>query len=136
MAEIFVSYAREDEARARDVAEALRAHGYVAWRDDELPVHRAYAEVIEERLNSADAVVVLWSAEARKSEWVRAEADTARNRGRLIQASLDGTIPPIPFNQVQCADLNGPGDPAQAAGWSKLVGSVHALAGSPAPEES
>jgi adenylate cyclase len=135
MAEIFVSYARENEAQAKDVAEALRAQGYVAWRDDELPAHRVYAEVIEERLNSADAVVVLWSEDAKKSEWVRAEADTARNRGKLIQASLDGTIPPIPFNQVQCADLNGSGGPANAAGWSKLVGSVLALAGSPAAAE-
>jgi adenylate cyclase len=62
MAEIFVSYARHDEPKARKVAEALRAHGYSAWRDEELPPHRPYAEVIEERLNSADAVVVLWSA--------------------------------------------------------------------------
>jgi adenylate cyclase len=135
MAEIFVSYAREDEARAREVAEALRAQGYVAWRDDELPAHRAYAEVIEERLNSADAVIVLWSAEAKKSQWVRAEADTARNLGTLVQATLDGASPPIPFNQIQCADLNGGGAVDAASGWAKLVGSVQTLAGAPAPAE-
>jgi adenylate cyclase len=129
MADVFVSYAREDEARARQVAETLRAQGYRAWRDDELPAHRTYAEVIEERLNAAEAVVVLWSADARKSQWVRAEADTARNRGTLIQASLDGTMPPIPFNQIQCADLNGGDSPADTPGWSRLVGSVEALAG-------
>ena len=130
MSEVFVSYARQDEQQAKMVAEALRAHGYRAWRDDELPAHRTYAEVIEERLNSASAVVVLWSEEARKSQWVRAEADTARNRGTLIQASLDGTIPPIPFNQIQCADLGGTDKPADAPGWLKLLSSVRALAGS------
>src|SRR5690348_11929204 len=114
MAELFVSYAREDEAQARQVAEALAAEGYHAWRDDELPAHRAYAEVIEERLRAADAVVVLWSQAAVKSQWVRAEADTARNRGVLIQASLDGTIPPIPFNQIQCAELRWSEKPADA----------------------
>ena len=57
MADVFVSYAREDEPQAKMVAEALRAHGYRAWRDDELPAHQAYADVIEERLNAADAVV-------------------------------------------------------------------------------
>ncbi|HEX5238003.1 MAG TPA: toll/interleukin-1 receptor domain-containing protein, partial [Sphingomicrobium sp.] len=62
MAEIFISYARQDEAQAKKVADALRAEGHEVWRDDELPPHRAYAEVIEERLESADAVVVLWSA--------------------------------------------------------------------------
>ncbi len=84
MAEIFVSYARKDEAQAKKIAEALCAQGHRAWRDDELPPHRAYAEVIEERLNSADAVIVLWSEDAKKSQWVRAEADDARNRGTLI----------------------------------------------------
>ncbi|HEU4697034.1 MAG TPA: TIR domain-containing protein [Sphingomicrobium sp.] len=133
MADVFVSYARQDEPQAVRVADALRAAGYQVWRDDELPAHRAYAEVIEERLNAAKAVLVLWSAEAAKSQWVRAEADTARTRGTLIQASLDGTIPPIPFNQIQCADLKASDGPAGAPGWPKLVASVRALAGSAAP---
>jgi hypothetical protein len=105
MSDVFVSYAREDEPQARSVAEALRTHGYHVWRDEDLPAHRPYAEVIEERLNSARAVVVLWSTEAIKSHWVRAEADTARALGTLVQVSLDGTIPKMPFNQIQCADL-------------------------------
>ena len=50
MSDIFVSYARSSETRARQLAEALRALGYGVWRDDELPAHRSYAEVIEERL--------------------------------------------------------------------------------------
>ena len=91
------------------------------WRDDELPAHRAYAEVIEERINGAGAVVVLWSAEAAKSHWVRAEADTARGAQTLIQASLDGTIPPMPFNQIQCADLKGVGRPADVAGLAQAA---------------
>lgn len=85
MTEIFISYARPDEPRANRVAEALRSAGYRVWRDDELPAHRAYAQVIEERLKSAKAVVVLWSADAAKSEWVRAEADSARHLRTLVQ---------------------------------------------------
>lgn len=128
MAEIFISYARSDEPRAERVAEALRAQGYRVWRDDELPAHRAYVEVIEERLKSANAVVVLWSADAAKSEWVRAEADTARHLGTLIQATLDGGIPPLPFNQIQCADLKDWDGQGDTSGWRKLVASVQALA--------
>src|SRR5919106_2653845 len=100
VAAVFVSYARADEPQAELVAEALRALGYEVWRDDELPAHRAYADVIEERLKSAKAVVVLWSAEAAKSQWVRAEADAARSAGTLVQASIDGSVPPMPFNQI------------------------------------
>ena len=128
MAEIFISYARSEEPRAVRVAEVLRSAGYRVWRDDELPAHRAYVEVIEERLKSANAVVVLWSAESAKSEWLRAEADTARHLGTLIQATIDGGIPPLPFNQIQCADLNGWDGDTDAPGWRKLLASVQALA--------
>jgi len=62
MGDIFVSYGRSTESQAHQVAEALRASGYNVWRDDELPAHRSYGDVIEERLRSAKAVVVVWCA--------------------------------------------------------------------------
>ena len=128
MAHVFVSYARSDEVLAADIADGLRDAGFEVWRDDELPAHRSYAEVIEERIKGASAVVVLWSAEACKSQWVRAEADTARSALTLVQATLDGIIPPLPFNQIQCADLKGWDGQRTAPGWRKLVASVTQLA--------
>jgi len=131
MSDIFVSYARPSERHARQIGETLRAVGYTVWRDDELPAHRAYSEVIEERIKSAKAVVVLWSVEAAKSQWVRAEADAAREAGTLVQATLDGSLPPMPFNQIQCADLlNWAGD-TTSQGWRKLESSVALLVGGP-----
>ena len=59
MTDVFISYARSTEPEARQVAEALQSLGYGVWRDDELPAHRAYAEVIEEQLKAAKAVVVI-----------------------------------------------------------------------------
>jgi adenylate cyclase len=124
MSHVFISYARPDEASAVRVADALRRQGYEVWRDDELPAHKAYTEVIEERLKSAKAVLVLWSVEAAKSEWVRAEADVARNAGTLIQATLDASMPPLPFNQIHCVSIGEwDGDPT-APGWSKLCASA------------
>jgi adenylate cyclase len=137
MSDVFVSYARPDEPQAKRVAGALRSLGYEVWRDDELPAHRAYSEVIEERLKLAKAVVVLWSAEAARSQWVRAEADAARSAGTLVQALLDGTIPPMPFNQIQCADLQDWNGSAETHGWRKLAASVAALAGArPMPKRT
>src|SRR6478735_4161211 len=130
MSHVFISYARSDEDLAREIADGLREAGYEVWRDDELPAHRAYAEVIEERIKGAAAVVVLWSAEAAKSQWVRAEADTARGALTLVQASVDGSIPPMPFNQIQCADLKAWDGQRSASGWRKLAASVAELAGS------
>src|SRR6185312_11253022 len=42
---------------------------------------------------------------------------------------LDGTVPPMPFNQIQCADLKGCDGDRSAAGWRKLAASVVELAG-------
>ena len=71
MSDVFISYARSSEREATRIAETLQALGYAVWRDDQLPAHRSYSEVIEERLDAAKAVVVIWSAEAVKSEWVQ-----------------------------------------------------------------
>ena len=52
MAVIFISYASATAVRAQQVVEALRGLGYTVWRDDELPAHRTYSDVIEERLSA------------------------------------------------------------------------------------
>ena len=129
MSDIFISYARSTAAKAQQVADALRALGYGVWRDDELPAHRAYADVIRERLQAAKAVVVIWSSEAANSEWVRSEAERARSDHKLVQLTVDGAELPMPFDQIQCADLNGWTGEADAPGWRKVVASIADLTG-------
>jgi adenylate cyclase len=130
MTDIFISYARSTAAQAQQVAEALRALGYGVWRDDELPAHRSYAEVIAERLEAAKAVVVVWSAEAAGSEWVQSEADRARIGHKLVQLRVDDARLPMPFDRIQCADLTGWTGEVDAPGWRKVVGSIADLAAS------
>jgi adenylate cyclase len=127
MADVFISYARSTAAQAEQVADALRALGRRVWRDDEIPAHRAYADVIEERLSSAKAVVVIWSAGAAKSEWVRSEAERARADRKLVQLTVDNARLPMPFDQIECADLKDWSGGADTAGWRKVVGSIAAL---------
>ncbi len=129
MSDIFISYARSTEAQAHQIAEALRGLGYSVWRDDELPAHRAYAEVIEERLHAAKAVLVIWSAEAVKSEWVQSEADHARADRKLVQLNIDGARLPMPFDRIQCANLSGWSGDLDATGWRKVVASIGELLG-------
>jgi adenylate cyclase len=129
MSDVFISYARSTEKQARQVAEALRTLGYGVWRDDELPAHRSYTEVIEERLQAAKAVVVIWSAEAVTSEWVQSEADTARKDRKLVQLTVDGSRLPRPFDRVQCADLIGWTGDLDAPGWKTIAASIAELAG-------
>jgi adenylate cyclase len=129
MSDVFISYARSTATEAHAVAEALRTLGYDVWRDDELPAHRAFAEVIEERLQAAKAVVVIWSAEAVKSDWVQSEADTARTDHKLVQLTVDGSKLPRPFDRIQCADLIGWTGDLEAHDWKKIVASVAELIG-------
>jgi adenylate cyclase len=129
MSDVFISYARSTADQAQAIAEALRGLGYGVWRDDELPAHRSYAEVIEERLQAAKAVVVIWSAEAVKSEWVQSEADTARTDRKLVQLTVDGSPLPRPFDRIQCADMTGWAGEVDAPGWRKVIASVADLVG-------
>jgi adenylate cyclase len=84
MSDIFISCARSTTgAQARAMADALRALGYDVWFDEALPAHRDFGDVIAERLRAAKAVVVIWSDEAVKSQWVRSEANRPREAGKL-----------------------------------------------------
>jgi TolB-like protein len=133
MADVFISYARATEAEAVAMTEALRAAGISVWRDDSLPAHRPYADVIEEHLRAAKAVLVLWSAEATKSQWVRAEADLARHLGTLVQLNLDGAHLPLPFNQIPAVNLIGWRGNTAAPAWQEVLDAIAALRGGPAP---
>jgi TolB-like protein len=134
MAEVFISYARSTAETAQAMARALRESGYSVWIDDDLPAHRDFPTVIEENLRAAKAVVVIWSAEARRSRWVPAEADVAHGLGTLVQVSLDGAEPPLPFNRMQCVNLPDWRGEVEAPGWRKILEGVGALVGRSALE--
>lgn len=131
MSDVFISYSRENQEVVRRLAEAVKRLGYDVWWDDQLPPHLAYGDVIAQKVGGAKAAIVVWSANAAESEWVRAEADMARNQKKLIQTSIDGRDPPMPFNQlhyVSLADWDGGDD---HPGWSKVKESLVALCGPP-----
>lgn len=98
---LFLSYAHDDEARARRLATVLQQAGYDVWWDDMIEGGTAYAKSINAALEAADVVIVLWSATSVDSDWVRDEAALGRDRQRLVPLSLDGTRPPLGFRQYQ-----------------------------------
>src|SRR5689334_5062521 len=129
LADVFISYARADFAAAERVARELGKAGVSVWYDRELPAHRAYSDVIATELEAARAVVVLWSAESTASEWVRSEANRAREQHKLVQARLDDTRVPMPFDQIQCADLRAWRRGRSDSGWVQVSKSIDALLG-------
>ncbi len=107
MAQVFLSYDREDAAKARAVAQALERAGHFVWWDLHIKGGAEYGKVIEEALWRADAVVVLWSERSVESPWVRDEAAAGRDRGRLVPVQLDQAPPPMGFRQYQTIGMSG-----------------------------
>ena len=98
---LFLSYAHADEARARRLAKALDEAGYNVWWDALIEGGTAYAKTINHALETADVVIVMWSAASVESDWVRDEAALGRDRHRLVPLSLDRVKPPLGFRQYQ-----------------------------------
>src|SRR5690242_2364248 len=92
---LFLSYARDDEPYARRLATALEHRGYTIWWDALIEGGAVYSRSIAEALETADAVLVLWSARSIESDWVRDEAGQGRERHRLVPLSIDGSKPPL-----------------------------------------
>lgn len=103
---IFLSYAHADKAKAQRIASALEQSGYTVWWDALIEGGSRFAKSIDDALDKADAVVVLWSKNSIESDWVKDEASHARDRQRLVPISLDGSHPPLGFRQYQMIDLS------------------------------
>ncbi len=71
MADVFISYAREDRVHAERLAEKLAEAGLDVWWDlDSLRLGVLFSRAIEQAVNDARGVIVLWSAHSSDSEWV------------------------------------------------------------------
>ncbi|GEM_PF-581648 len=129
MNEIFLSYATEDRARARTVAAALRERSWDVWWDREIPLGKAFDEVIEKAIDQARCVIVLWSAASVASEWVRNEASEGKRRGILLPVFIDPVEAPLAFRSLNGADLSAwdgnRGDPE----FLRLVARVNEMLG-------
>lgn len=106
MAELFISYASQDASAAGRLVSALESEGHDVWLDRRLDGGTEYAREIERALESSAKVIVLWSAHAVQSPWVRDEAQLARDAGKLVPVAIDGTVPPLGFRQFQTIDLS------------------------------
>lgn len=106
MADVFLSYKREDAAKVRKLVAALRHKGLDTWWDEDIPPSAPWEATIEKELAGAKAVIVCWSPDAVASDNVRSEARVAREDGRLIQLFLKPCSPPLFFGERQGVDLS------------------------------
>ena len=134
-ADVFVSYARADEAKAIALIGVLKDAGFAVWWDGMLEPGSRYTNRIEEALDQAKAVVVLWSASSVESNWVRDEAESGRDRSSLVPVSLDGCLPPLGFRQFQAVDMTHWKGKASEPGAQAVLNAVrHLVSGEALPD--
>jgi hypothetical protein len=100
MADIVISYSREDKKNAMLLADKLMASGWSVWWDRELLGGQDYDMAIEMELQMARCVIVIWSALSVRSRFVRDEANAALARNILVPVSFDDTEPPLGFRMT------------------------------------
>ncbi len=130
-ADVFLSYAEEDRARAGAVSNALEALGWTVWWDREIAPGSTWRETIERAIEGTRCMVVLWSESALASRWVHEEAEEGLARARLVPVLIEQVRPPMGFRSVQACDLSDwEGDPA-AAEFVALTRAISNLVGPP-----
>jgi hypothetical protein len=134
VADIFLSYAREDKETAHRLADAIQVRGFSVWWDAEIPPGKTWDRTIEQELSAARCAVVLWSKTSVAKTWVRAEANEALKRGILIPALIDVVEPPIAFSLTQAASLVGWQGKADHPGFQQLLSALERLVRDPTVE--
>lgn len=126
--DVFLSYARQDQATAQKFAHALEREGFGVWWDAALRSGEAYDEVMEAALKSARAVIVLWSKNSVESRWVRAEATHADRNKTLVPAMIEACERPIMFELTQTADLSHWDGSADDRAWQDFLADLGKVA--------
>jgi len=103
--DIFISYAREDAKRVLPLVRALEARGWRVFWDRAIPAGETWLDHIGTRLDAAPVVIVVWSRDSVKSDFVYSEAGRARERRALVPVLIDRVAPPLGLDNVHAADL-------------------------------
>jgi hypothetical protein len=112
MSRVFISYKRVDAARANIVRQRLDALGVPLFIDAQMNAGEDFISVINQQLEAAAAVLVLWTEQSIKTDernFVISEAMHGLNRRILVAAALDMHVHqklPVPFTTTQTADLS------------------------------
>ena len=100
MADLFLSYAHQDTKRAQMVAKLLEEAGLTVWWDRRMVAGDKIHDVVDEQIEKAKAVIVLWSPFSVKSDWVRGEAQTAHELAKLVPIKIAECKVPINYRGI------------------------------------
>jgi TolB-like protein/Tfp pilus assembly protein PilF len=136
MTDVFISYKSEDRARVKPLVDAFEAQGLSVWWDLHIEGGAAWRASIQENLDTALCVVVIWSTHSvgQSGHFVQDEASRARRRGVYLPIAIDAVETPLGFGQDHALRLiawrGDRGDPF----FKDVLAAVRAIiAGGPRP---
>lgn len=128
--DVFISYKREERSHILAIVRRLEALKLRVWFDAEMRSGTSFDMEIDQKIRSARVVLVCWSPDAVRSDWVRGEATIGRERGVLAAAKCKHCVLPAPFNMIHTNDLTAEIGPYNAE-WLELLGRIATLTGRP-----
>ena len=131
MDDIFLSYSEKDRAIAAQITALLQSAGWSVWWDREIPAGKTWRDMIEGALQNMRCMVVLWSANSIKSDWVKEEADEGRSQRKLIPVLIESVRPPVGFREIQAADLIHWDGSTAFPGFQQLIADLESMLGKP-----
>jgi len=135
LADIFISYSSPDRTKAKALAEAIQQQGWSVWWDRKIPFGKSFDQVIEQELEAARCVVVVWTNASIASDWVKTEAAEGARRHVLLPVFMDEVKIPLEFRRLQAANLTNwqPGSPNSE--FDQLMRHVGEMLGQPTMAE-
>jgi hypothetical protein len=135
VADIFVSYAREDRDAVRTLAAHLAEVGWSVWWDRHILAGKDFDEVLQRELDKARCVLVAWSSHSVASRWVKAEAGEGLRREILVPIQLDAALPPLNFRNIQTVTFPDRSIAGETPAFAELVEALTDLLGKPVRPE-
>jgi len=117
------------------LAKALEDKGWSVWWDRVIPAGKIYDDVIQEKLDEAKCVIVVWSKHSVTSRWVRSEAEEGANRQILVPVLLEEVRIPLAFRPIQAAGLIDWKAGAHHSGFDQFIRDVSGILGPPREKE-
>ncbi|HUD86670.1 MAG TPA: TIR domain-containing protein, partial [Xanthobacteraceae bacterium] len=132
MSKVFLAYKSTDRERASVVRAKLEALDVPLFISPSMASGENYIRAINEQLNSASVVLVLWTEaavriSAGEPNFLLSEAQRGYARGILVAATFEKIALdhlPVPFNLIQAPDLSDwiqSGASAKHAGWQRVL---------------
>jgi hypothetical protein len=106
MSHVFISYSHEDAVYAHNLARTLESLGFKVWIMDRIDYGSVWPQVIEEKISTCDAFILIMTLRSYSSVWVQNELTCAQGKKKpIFPLLLEGDKPWLSVQAIQYVDV-------------------------------